>query len=114
MHTYETPSNQPVYPWFSKYILNLGLGNPMLINSADTSHLPLFSHWSIRFDVFFNTSRFLIKVGVNLTLGGGTFVVTKFQCDLQSTEYNLQQKITLCFCRRLRKCCSIMKSQNLR
>ena len=36
----ETPSNQPDYPWCSKGTLNLGREKPMLINSADMSHLP--------------------------------------------------------------------------
>ena len=40
MHISETPPNQPGYPWFSKCPLNLGLEKPILINSADMSHLP--------------------------------------------------------------------------
>ena len=42
-----TPPNQPDYPWFSKCTLKLGLEKPVLINSADMSHLTPFSHWSI-------------------------------------------------------------------
>ena len=45
-HISETPPNQSDYPWFSKCTLNLNLVKPMLINSADISHLPSFSHWS--------------------------------------------------------------------
>ena len=48
-HTFETPPIQPDYPWFSKCTLNLGLEKAMLINSANMSHLPPFSHWSNMF-----------------------------------------------------------------
>ena len=46
----ETPPNQPDYPWFFKCALNLGQEKPMLINSADMSHLSPFSHQSILAD----------------------------------------------------------------
>ena len=39
----ETPPNQPDNQWFLKYTLNLGHEKPMLINSADMSHLPPFT-----------------------------------------------------------------------
>ena len=52
----ETSPNHPDYPWFSKCTLNLGLEKHMLINSADMSHLPLFSHWSVNVGVFFSSN----------------------------------------------------------
>ena len=48
VHISETRPNQLNYPWFSKCPLNLSLEKPILINSVDMSHLPPFSHWSIR------------------------------------------------------------------
>ena len=46
-HISEAAPNQLDYPWFFKSPLNLGLEKPILINSADMSHLTPFSHWSI-------------------------------------------------------------------
>ena len=43
----QTPANQPDYPCFFKCTLNIGQEKPMLINPADMSHLPPFSHGSI-------------------------------------------------------------------
>ena len=50
-HISETPANQLDYPWFSKCPLNLGLEKPILINSADMSHLPPFNHRSILYQL---------------------------------------------------------------
>ena len=37
----KTPPNQPDYKWFSKCTLDLSPEKPMLINSADMSHITL-------------------------------------------------------------------------
>ena len=45
----ETPPNQPDYPWFFKCSLNLGQEKPMLIKTADMSHLPLSATGLVQF-----------------------------------------------------------------
>ena len=39
-HISKMPHNQLDYSWFLKCLINLGLEKPLLINSADMSHLP--------------------------------------------------------------------------
>ena len=74
-HISETPPNQLDYLWFSKCPLNLGLEKPILINSADMSHLPPFSHWSILGQGFckkYNQNKTIFQISIY-------FDVTKWQ-----------------------------------
>ena len=69
-HISKALPNQPDYPLFSKCTLNLGLENPVLINSIDMSHLSPFSHWSIlgKFGAKNQICQFILKFGTKTNL----------------------------------------------
>ena len=86
----ETSPNKPDYPWFSKCTLNFGLGEHMLINSANMWHLAPFSHWAI--------TTFLVKEDH----------IWPFICYLKKSVL-----ISICFCIWQKKAISLKKNLNI-